>query len=341
MKTTNLTRASRELFRRTPDECFGSLTDLRRHCEEHRDSSQDRWYLPQEVVLTSEMTLCAGKDGAELGLNDWSFSQLCRMAGVAKETINRLSHKTASRALQETFPQSEKPLQILTTADMVRSVHGVAYTRLWNADLLDVVAEFGSDFQPPQRGMTGGTGLYCGEQDLFCFLIDPQGWTDIGGEAFAPGLFLWNSEVGRRSVGIQTFWFQRICCNHIVWDAVNVVDFKRKHTANVRDGLDEIRRIIAQLIERRDARKDGFVRAIENAMHTRLGEDTEEVAKVLAKHGIGRQLTQEAIKTAAEQGQFTIFAIVDALTRLTQRVRYAGDRTELDQKVAALLALAA
>lgn len=53
MKTTNLTRASRELFRRTPDECFGLLTDLRRHCEEQRDSSQDRWHLPQEVVLTS------------------------------------------------------------------------------------------------------------------------------------------------------------------------------------------------------------------------------------------------------------------------------------------------
>jgi hypothetical protein len=179
MKTTNLTRASRELFRRTPDECFGSLADLRRHCEEQRDSSQDRWHLPQEVVLTSEMTLCAGKDGAELELNDWSFSQLCRMAGVAKDTINRLSHKTASRALQETLPQSEKPLQILTTSDMVRSVHGVAYTRLWNADLLDLVAEFGSDFQPPQRGMNGGTGLYCGEQDTFCFLIDPHGWTDI------------------------------------------------------------------------------------------------------------------------------------------------------------------
>ena len=35
--------------------------------------------------------------------------------------------------------------------------------------------------------MTGGTGLYCGEQDMFCFLIDPQGWTDIGGEAFIRG----------------------------------------------------------------------------------------------------------------------------------------------------------
>jgi hypothetical protein len=36
---------------------------------------------------------------------------------------------------------------------------------------------------------------------MFCFLIDPTGWTEINGEAFAPGFFLWNSEVGKRSVG--------------------------------------------------------------------------------------------------------------------------------------------
>lgn len=52
--------------------------------------------------------------------------------------------------------------------------------------------------------MTGATGLYCGEQDLFCFLIDPAGWIEIGEEAFAPGFFVWNSEVGRRSLGIST-----------------------------------------------------------------------------------------------------------------------------------------
>ena len=55
---------------------------------------------------------------------------------------------------------------------------------------------------------------------MFCFLIDPAGWTEIGGQAFAPGFFVWNSEVGSRSVGIETFWFQAVCQNHIVWDAV-------------------------------------------------------------------------------------------------------------------------
>lgn len=75
------------------------------------------------------MTIAAGDDGAELSLLDWSFSQLCRMAGVSKETINRLSSKTASKALQETLPASGKPLQFLQTDKEVRSVHGAAYTR--------------------------------------------------------------------------------------------------------------------------------------------------------------------------------------------------------------------
>jgi hypothetical protein len=86
---------------------------------------------------------------------------------------------------------------------------------------------------------------------MFCFLIDPTGWIDIEGESFAPGMFVWNSEVGRRSLGIQTFWFQRVCANHIVWDAVEVVDFTRKHTASISDSLREMRQIIENLVAKR------------------------------------------------------------------------------------------
>jgi hypothetical protein len=337
---TSLTRASQELFRRTPDETFSSLIALAQHCRTLREQSQERWLKPQELLPTSDLTLCVGGDGAELALNDWSFSQLCRLCGVSKDTINRLSHKTASRALQETLPSSDKPLQLLTAEPKIRSVHGVSYTRLWNAELVSVLQEFATDFQPPQEAMTGGTGLYCGEQDMFCFLIDPTGWAEINGEAFAPGFFVWNSEVGRRSLGIQTFWFQKICQNHIVWDAVEVVEFTRKHTANVHEGLSDIRRIIEELVKRRDARRDAFADVMAKAMATSLGQDGEEVAKILAREGIPRGLAKKALDIASQKGAFTIFALVDALTRLTQSVEYAGDRVSSDEKVGALLSLA-
>ena len=95
----NLTRASRELFSRSEDECFESLSALSAHCRAKRERSQDRWHSPTvlatEPVAGNGLMLTAGGDGAFL-MNDWSFSQLCKLSGVGKETVNRLSPNTAA-----------------------------------------------------------------------------------------------------------------------------------------------------------------------------------------------------------------------------------------------------
>ncbi len=62
--------------------------------------------------------------------------------------------------------------------------------------------------------------------------------------------------------------------------------------------------------------------------------------KVLTQHEIPRNLAKQALDLAEQQGAFTIFSVVDALTRLTQSIRYAGDRVEIDARVGTLLALA-
>jgi hypothetical protein len=337
----NLTRASQELFRRTPDECFESLGALANHCQAQKEKSLDRWQPPQGFSLLPAgggLRLQLGSDGA-FAMNDWSFGQLAKLAGVSKETVNRLTPETAAQVFAETLPRANKPLQVFTDEQRVRSLHGTSYTRLFNADLVRMLQEFAVDFQPPQQGLNGATGLYCGEQDLFCFLIDPTGWTEIEGEAFAPGFFLWNSEVGKRSIGVETFWFQAVCQNHIVWDAVEVVEFTRKHTASVHESFGEIRRIIEGLVARRDERRDAFLQVIQKAMATKLGDDAEEVMKSLSQHGIPRSAAKEALEIAKRQGRFTVFALVDALTRISGELKFAGDRVEADQKASALLAL--
>jgi len=340
---THLTRAHQELFRRTPDEQFPSLAAISDHCRQLRDQSIDRWELPQvlQPASTSDyLQLGIGDDGAFL-MNEWSFGQLCKLANVPKQTVNRLSPDTAKRVFYETLPSGQKPLQLLVNDRRVRSIHAASYTRLHNADLLDVIEEFASDFRPPQSAVTGGTGLYCGEQDMFCFLIDPNGWTEIDDQAFAPGFFIWNSEVGRRAVGIETFWFQAVCANHIVWDAVETVEFTRKHTANVHDSLNDVRRILGQLVAKRDRRRDEFVSVIRKAMVEKLGADAEETVAELVQHGIGRSIANSAIEMAKKQGAFTIFSLVDALTRLAGKLENAGDRVQLDRDAGRLLAMAA
>ena len=343
---TNLTKAHEQLFRRTPDECFPTLAALREFCQSERERSTDRWRPPSALapVANGSLRLDLGEGTSPYVLNDWSFTQLCGLAGVSKDTVNRLSPDTAGRVLRETLPQGNKPLQFYTEEQVVRSIHGTTYTRLYNADLVAMLSEFAVDFGPPQKAgavNTSGTGLYCGEQDLFAFLIDPTGWTEIGDQAFAPGFFVWNSEVGKRSVGISTFWFQAVCANHIVWDATDVTEFTRKHTGKVGEALGDIRRIVEELVARRDARKDGFAQVIRKAMETKLGEDADEALKVLNRHGITRALAKRALEIAAQQGRFTVFAVVDALTRIAGEAEFAGERTESDQKAGQLLALAA
>lgn len=108
---SNLMHAHHELFKRSPDEQFDSMESLFTHCEIERNNSRDIWRAPQDVrprVQGESLILGAGSDG-DLFLNDWSFSQLCRLALVSKETVNRVAPDTASRILIDTLPTGTKP----------------------------------------------------------------------------------------------------------------------------------------------------------------------------------------------------------------------------------------
>jgi hypothetical protein len=330
------------LFARTPDEIVPDLETLLRRCREQKAASKDRWQLPQTVRAVAApdgLGLDLGSDGV-FALNDWSFSQLCKTAGVSKDTVNKLSPETAVRVFDETLPVGKKPIQVLTEGNGTRSIHGTNYSRLWNGDLVEAVAGAAPGFGPPPKAFNGGTGLYLGEQDLFAFLIDPDGWCEVDGEAFAPGFFVWNSEVGRRSVGVQTFWFQQVCQNHIVWDCVEVEEATWTHTSRVDEAVPAIAALLRNLASKRDARKDSFVRVLRRAASTVLGDRADEVLKALASHGIPHGLGKLACEQCHKAGKrFTVFALVDALTQMNRELKFAGERTDADIRAGSLLRL--
>ena len=109
----------------------------------------------------------------QLSLSDWSFTQLCKLCGVQKDTVNKLTSETASRVFRDTLPVSRKPLQVYAAADTALAVHSSTYSRLFDAEVLQAVREAAPDFTPPPPGIDGATGLYAGEQDMFAFGIDP------------------------------------------------------------------------------------------------------------------------------------------------------------------------
>ncbi len=344
---TNLTQASRELFSRPADERFESLSDLASHCSELRERSRR---LKEPIAMfcpeVHDGRIALRIDGhPPMSLNQWSFSQLCSISKVSKDTVNRLHPETAAQVLSETLQevsQEETDLQALVYNDsLVRAVNGERYHRLWNIELVQLLQEFAVDFRPPQKGFNGATGLYAGQLDMFCFMVDPTGWTEIAGEAFAPGFFAFNSEVGRRTVGISTFWFQAVCCNHLVWDAIEITSVVHRHTGRVHDTLAEIRQAIEQLSRRRDERKDRFAKVVQKAMETGYGTSSEETMRLLTDAKFTRTLATRAIEIAQRSGRLTVWAMVNALTQLARESQFAGNRTEIDQRASALLNLVA
>jgi hypothetical protein len=344
---TNLTHASRQLFTRSEDERYQSLPDLLRATADMKNRCADATVSRRDLRPFVHDSYLSFQHSEQLPahLNDWSFTQLCQLAGASKDTVNRLRAATAVQVFADLLACRDNGPDTLQTlvvdGRVIRSMNGPGYRRLWNCDLVRLLMEYATDFTPPQKGFNGATGLYAGEQDMFCFLIDPTCWVEIAGAAFAPGFFVWNSEVGRRSIGITSFWFQGVCANHIVWDCVEVAEYTRRHTGAADTAFTEIRRIIETLVAKRDARKDAFAVTIAEAMKTRYGHDAHDVTAQLEDAGFAKALAAQAAAIAEKKGRFSVWAIVDALTQVNREQTFAGSRSEADTKAAKLLALAA
>ena len=124
-----LKRGHTELFRRGPDECFDSLAELTRFCQEQKAKSVDRWLSPRTLKprplaldrLVVDFSDPAASTDGTYHLNDWSFTQLCQLAKVSRDTVNRVTADTAWRVFQDTLPDGNKPLQLYTEGEIIRS----------------------------------------------------------------------------------------------------------------------------------------------------------------------------------------------------------------------------
>ena len=227
---TNLLRASHELFRRTPDETFPSLDVFHQHFQWQKGA------VPRSLATAPDTQCPAGawrttdaRCRRRWGLHHQRLELRATLPALGNRQGDGepadAGHRRP-RVRRDPCRGAKSPCNCSRRVANSARFTPPATQRLHNAELLDVVNEVATDFQPPPAGFNGATGLYGGEQDMFCFLIDPAGWTEIDGEACRSRVL----PVGtRRSAAAasasETFWYQAICANHIVWDATEIVEF--------------------------------------------------------------------------------------------------------------------
>jgi hypothetical protein len=347
---TNLMQASHQWATRPDDERFASLTDLHAHCEKVRGYSRARVVssrrLTAEPVGGNDTKALAivGPDGSAIAPTNWAFGQLASLAGAPAAYLRKLPAALAADnlnfGLKITRDVSDVGVLLYKNGGpaQLTAATGPAYGRVWNSDVTGaLVKRFGDGLSGQFRvpGEFGkkvdvtkkNTTLFASDRDMFVFLADEENRITLpnrrNGESgsLARGFFVWNSEVGKCTLGIGMFLFDYACSNRIVWGAEGYQEIKVRHSASAPDKF--VEQIVPAIKAYAGASQEPVRKALMAAQAKRIG-DEDAVLEFLSKRFTQPQARAIQAAHLADEAR-PIETLWDAVTGITAYAREIGN----------------
>jgi hypothetical protein len=188
------------------------------------------------------------------------------------------------------------------------------------------------------------TTLYASDRDMFVFLADEENRIELPNRragrfgSFARGFFVWNSEVGKTTLGAGFFLFDYVCCNRIIWGADQYTEVRIRPTKGAPDRwLEEVMPVLREYSQ---ASAKPVIQAIEDARNKRIDD---ELTAFLAKR-FGKQMAPAiAAIHETEEGRpiETLWDVTVAATAHARSVKNTDKRLEIERAAGELLKLAA
>jgi len=362
---SNITKASHQWATRPDDERYTSLLAMADHFHYQRDHSRGV-VVPSRIVTLEPETndsrgiLVTSGDNGRTGFapTHWSFGQLAQLAGAPGHYLRDLPSPIAADCLNFGLKHKRgvEDVGLLLYKDghnEMRAATGPNYGRVWNSDVVDalidkfgdgvtgdwkVPGEFGKNVEITKANTT----LYASDRDMFVFLADEKNHIEMPNRrngrsgSLARGFFVWNSEVGKCSLGIGTFLFDFVCCNRIVWGSEMYQEIRVRHTVSAPTRwLEEVQPVLLAYSE---ASADPIQTALENAQKKKI----DDVDEFLANR-FGRGLAASFKKISELEENHPIETLWDAATAVTayaRGVRHTDARVDLERQAGELIALA-
>lgn len=370
--------AAAQYANRPADERFGSLEDIiaAAALDKSQSRAKDTPLKDMRAVANGSVYL-AGPKGTPAALTHYAFGQLSRLvdapAGYLRTLPPALAAECINHGLQTSPAGADAQLLMrwkpVAEAEQgyewtVRAVTGTGYSRLWDVDALTMVRDtLGSDARwqlpptwktDPATGQPLREGAYRGDRDSFVILCnggsiveDPthatrgDGGSDGQNGAMYRALMISNSEVGHRSLTIETVLYRYICGNHMLWGAIMDRRFRRRHVGNItRAAAQEISRFAWNFTHASTERDTALLRTMAT---NEVAATRDGLVDALRGFGATIQQAESAYDLAEryEQNPRSYWGIANGLTRASQLTDYQDDRYQLDRLAADVLARAA
>lgn len=300
-----------------------------------------------------------GKGNTPASLTNWAFGQLSGMAGAPAGYLRTLPPTLACQNLNHGLKVREsdgKPIKILAEHKagglMVRAMNGENYARIYQAEITPKLLDLESQGWRVPAAYPGGpdrspySGIYMSDRDLFVFMVHNTNTLDVEGcpEGLGRGFFMWNSEVGDASIGVQSFLLDRVCGNHIVWGAREIQKVSFRHVGKgLKASAFQEFAVVLEKYQNASGREDEL--KIKKAQTFRLYATKDEVLDGLfSRLSINKSTVEQAVEIAERTPRYgdplSAWALAAGLTETAQLEPYAADRIKIDKAAGKLLEMA-
>lgn len=349
-----LFHANRQWAMRPVDERFESLEALYRATKAYADVAREKTdvrYSDIRVENQDDEVVLTGRANVPAKLSHYAFGQLCARVKAPAEYLRNLgaglavaniNHGLAQRSNDaETRNASLNLLFHQNDGLLLRAVTSDKYMRIWNWEVADRLRDMSSRGWEPARpdirqSMGDFPALYASDKDMFAFVRNPNlSVTERGSDgAVYKGVIVQNSEVGDSALKMTRFLYREMCGNHIIWGASKVMEISVRHVGDARERWQGY---TAQLRAYAEESVSDVEAKIAKSKTAYLGKDKDAVLDALFGKripGLSRKTIEagyDAVLPAEDGDARSQWGIVQGLTRFSQSVPYADERTAIDR----------
>ena len=365
---------SSQWFSRSDDERFLSLTALEEAVSVRSMNAQQEIIDVRGVEIRAKSddaeTLKVTFDNQELDATHWSFGQMASLAGAPAGYLRKLPSVIAGinlqYGLQNLRSENVKMFYNPEQSQLIAAT-GTEYGRVYDWELVKAVRKIAGDGTGDTRWKVPGainwgnmtynpnvsitkdtTTLYASDRDVFMFLVDDTHPIEIGKlpngdpDYVFRGFYVWNSEVGSKTLGISTFLFRAVCQNRNIWGAQDISEITIRHSKNAPQRF--AAEVEPALLEYSNASDKGIILGIQNAKNAIVARSDDDRLQFLGKQGFSAKQAQRIIdRVVTEEGTKpeSVWDFVQGITAVARDIGHTDDRITLERQAGNLLRKAA
>lgn len=352
-----LFHANKQWATRPADERFASLAQMHAATLGYAKSASEfraPWSGVRVEAYKDDLIISRGNGAALVG--NYAFGQIANRVGAPAAYLRTLAPTLAAQnlnyGLANNAPEGDAQLLIHSNGTKVlRAATSDTYTRIWNHEVIERLIDTSRAFDLVPAAPTfrqfgpnpDAPALYASDHDMFAFLMTRERAIQGPlGEQLFRGMIVINSEVGAAALKILTFLFREICGNHIIWGAVEVIEVKLVHRSGVRRNWIDAQARVRKYLDS----SESFDTARFKQTLVEIAATKDDVLDTLFGKLRG-QITRKALAASydavvpSEDGNpNTVWGMAQGVTRHSQTLPYADERTALDRAAGKLLELA-